>query len=220
MLLLSALGSSLLLCLCVPKRPLFLFPFLLAALAFRCSVHALWLWCELQCPVICGIWVPGAGIKRTSAALEARRLTTGPPGKVILVQSCPNLCDPRDCSPPGPSVRGILQARILEWVAIPFSRGSSWPRVRTWVSCITGRFFTVCATREAHHGTPQISPFNKGIIVLDWGPFLTASSAKPLFPNQVPFTDAWVRAGASLEGHRWTHNREVEHRQWDATLKW
>jgi len=44
---------------------------------------------------------------------------------VIVAQSCPTLCDPVDCSPPGSSVRGILQARILEWVAIPSSRGSS-----------------------------------------------------------------------------------------------
>ena len=43
-------------------------------------------------------------------------------------ESCLTLCDPRDCSPPGFSVHGILQARILEWVAIPFSRGSSQPR--------------------------------------------------------------------------------------------
>ena len=54
------------------------------------------------------------------------------------------------CSPPGSSVRGILQARILEWVAIPFSRGSSRPRDQTQVSHIAGRCFTVWATREAH----------------------------------------------------------------------
>ena len=54
--------------------------------------------------------------------------------------SCLTLCVPMDCSPPGSSVHGILQARILEWVAIPFSRGSSWPRDRTWVLCIAGRF--------------------------------------------------------------------------------
>ena len=47
-----------------------------------------------------------------------------------------------DCSLPGSSVHGILQARILEWVAFLFSRGSSWPRDRTWVCCIAGRFFT------------------------------------------------------------------------------
>ena len=45
--------------------------------------------------------------------------------KGLVAQSCPTLCDPTDCSPPGSSVHGILQARILEWVAIPFSRGSS-----------------------------------------------------------------------------------------------
>ena len=54
-----------------------------------------------------------------------------------------------DCSPPGSSVHGLLQARILDWVAIPFFRGSSQPRDRTWVSCTAGRFFTVWATREA-----------------------------------------------------------------------
>ena len=51
--------------------------------------------------------------------------------------------------PPGSSVHEILQARILEWVAIPFSRGSYWPRDRTCISCIAGRFFTIWATREA-----------------------------------------------------------------------
>ena len=59
-----------------------------------------------------------------------------------VAQSCPTLCDPGDCSPPGSSVHGILQARILEWVAISFSRGSSGPRDRTPVSHIAGRFFT------------------------------------------------------------------------------
>ena len=62
---------------------------------------------------------------------------------------CPTLYDPVDCSPPGFSVHGILQTRILEWVAIPFSRGSSRPRDRAWVSRIAGRFFTVWTTREA-----------------------------------------------------------------------
>ena len=58
------------------------------------------------------------------------------------LQLCPILCDPIDGSPPGFPVPGILQARILEWVAISFSRGSSQPRNRTQVSCIAGRFFT------------------------------------------------------------------------------
>ena len=57
---------------------------------------------------------------------------------------------PMDCRSLGSSVLGTLQARILEWIAIPFSVRSSWPRDRTQVSCIIGRFFTVWATREAH----------------------------------------------------------------------
>ena len=59
-----------------------------------------------------------------------------------VAQSCLTLCDPRDCSLPGSSAHGIFQARILEWVAISFSRGSSLPRDRTWVSHATGRLFT------------------------------------------------------------------------------
>ena len=51
--------------------------------------------------------------------------------KVLVAQLCLTLCDPMDCSPPGSSAHGILQARVLEWVAIPFSRGSSQPRDRS-----------------------------------------------------------------------------------------
>ena len=60
----------------------------------------------------------------------------------MYAQSCLTLCEPVDCSPPSYSVHGISQARILEWVAISFSRGSSWPKDRTHISYITGRFFT------------------------------------------------------------------------------
>ena len=61
--------------------------------------------------------------------------------KVKVAQLCLTLSDPMDYSLLGSSVYGILQVKILEWVVIPFSRGSSWPRDRTWVSCIAGRFF-------------------------------------------------------------------------------
>ena len=61
----------------------------------------------------------------------------------MRAQLCPTLCDPMDCSPPGSSVRGIFQARVLEWVAISFSRGSSRPRDLTWVFHIVGRRFTI-----------------------------------------------------------------------------
>ena len=65
-----------------------------------------------------------------------------------VTQSCPTLWDPMDCSLPCSSVHGILQARVLEWVAISFSRGSSQPRDQTRVSCTVGRRFIVWATRE------------------------------------------------------------------------
>ena len=61
---------------------------------------------------------------------------------------CPILWDPMNCSPPGSSVHEILQARIWDWVAIPFSRESSQPRDWIRVSCIAGGFFTIWATRE------------------------------------------------------------------------
>ena len=69
---------------------------------------------------------------------------------VLVTQSCLSLCDPVECSPPGSSVHGILQARILEWVAIPFSRGSAQPRDQIWVSCTAVRFFTVELPVSSH----------------------------------------------------------------------
>ena len=71
------------------------------------------------------------------------------PHCVLVAQSCLTLFDPMDCSSSGSPVHGTLQARILEWVAIPFSRGSSPPRNWIQVSSIMGRFFTTLATREA-----------------------------------------------------------------------
>ena len=69
----------------------------------------------------------------------------------LVTKSCPTLCDPMDCSPPGSAVIGTLQARILEWVAISFSRGSSWPRDPTHISCVscTGTWITY------HQGSPE-----------------------------------------------------------------
>ena len=67
-----------------------------------------------------------------------------------LLQSCLTLCKSMDSNPPGSSVHGISQTRILECVAMPFSRGSSQPRDQTQVSCIAGRFFTA-----EPHGKPM-----------------------------------------------------------------
>ena len=74
--------------------------------------------------------------------------------EVKVTQSCPALCDPMDYT-----VRGILQARILEWVAFSFSRGSSQTRDQTQVSCIAGGFFTSWATREARSMDVSLSTF-------------------------------------------------------------
>ena len=94
--------------------------------------------------------LPNPGIDPPSPALQADDLPSEPPGKTLLkikvkvAQSCLSLCDTMDYA-----VKGILQARILEWVAFSFSRGSSQARDRTQVSCIAGGFFTSWATREA-----------------------------------------------------------------------
>ena len=69
--------------------------------------------------------------------------------KVLLIQARATLCNLMDCSQPESSVHGILQARILQWVATPFARGSSWPRDQNWVSCTAGGFLTTWATRKA-----------------------------------------------------------------------
>ena len=82
-----------------------------------------------------------------------------------VTQSCLTLCNPMDCSPSGFSMRGILQARILEWVAIPFSRGSSLPRDRTWVSHIAGKYFFPCG-REAICISVQFSSVAQSCLTL------------------------------------------------------
>ena len=114
--------------------------------------------------------LPDPGIKLGSPAFQADSLPSEPPekpemglepmtlrlrvscstdwarqaaAKVKVAQLCPSLCDPMDYT-----AHGILQARILEWVAFPFSRGSSQPRDQTWVFCTAGRFFTIWATNE------------------------------------------------------------------------
>ena len=99
--------------------------------------------------------------------------------KSKVTQSYLTLCDPMDCSLPGSSVHRIFQARVLEWVAISFSRRSSWPRDRTQVSCIVGRRSTVWVTREgygceswtikkAEHRRKELMLFNCGVGEDSW----------------------------------------------------
>ena len=86
--------------------------------------------------------------KQVGATQDGIRIIILNEVKVLVAQSCLTLCDPIVCRPPGSSVHGIFQARILEWVAIPFSRGSSWPRGRTQVFHTVGRFSTIWASRK------------------------------------------------------------------------
>ena len=108
--------------------------------------------------------------------------------KVLVAQLCQILCDPMDCSPLGSSVCGILQARILEWVAVSFSRGSekesSQPMDGTQVSSIAGRFFTVWATREAPKLKKLVQMYQSHKQFLEWkellrGPFCLDTNLKP-----------------------------------------
>ena len=120
--------------------------------------HPGWSWVP-QCGVVAGTLYTGVSCSLDSFLLLTIQLVLV--GTSLLqaghevkwsevAQSCPTLCNPVDCSLPGSSIHGILQVRILEWVAISFSRGSSRPRDRTWVSHIAGRRFNLWATREAH----------------------------------------------------------------------
>ena len=99
-----------------------------------------------------------------------------------VAQSCPTLCDPMDCSLPDSSVHGLLQARILEWVAISFSRESSQPRDRTGVSCMQADalpseppgksfFFCIVSLAPSVDKTSAPAPQEK----LDQSPFSQAS---------------------------------------------
>ena len=95
----------------------------------------------------------------------------------LVAQLRTALCNPLDCSPPGSSVHGILQARILERVAIFFCRESFWPRYQTWFSYIAGRFFIVWITREAHDIQSRLGVFSTYYIFNLWWVYLDMSSS-------------------------------------------
>ena len=105
---------------------------------------------------------------------------------VSVTQSCPTLCDAMDCSLPVSSVHGILQARILEWVAIPFSRGSSWPKDRTQVSCIADRGFNLWATREVRNYMYVYFKSNSSKVHLHFTYKKTGGTEIQLFINLFP----------------------------------
>ena len=100
-----------------------------------------------------GGWGWDGGTGREGSAEKMRSWVRRGCVRTQSLQSCLTLGDATDCSPPGSSsVHGTLQARIVEWVTVTSSRGSSWPRAGTHVSCNAGGFFTVWATWEAEWG--------------------------------------------------------------------
>ena len=107
---------------------------------------------------------------------------------VLVTQSCPTLCNPMDCTLPGSSILGILQARILEWVAIPFSRGSSRPGINPGSPALQAD--SLPSKRPGKPRAKQSSPIYR---LVDWG---TSSN---FAPNYTPF---W----ADLHSHNssWT----------------
>ena len=108
-------------------------------------------WCDMECRTRgLLVWIP-TDVSNLYCEHFCSDMYLRP--KVLFTQSCMTLCDPMDCSLPGSSVHEILQARTLEWVAMPFSRGSSQPRDRTYVSCFTGRYFY----HLSHQGSPFLS---------------------------------------------------------------
>ena len=114
--------------------------------------------------------------------------------KVKVTQSCPTLCDTRDYT-----VHGILQARILEWVAFPFSRGSFQPRDQTQVSYTSGRFFTSWATREAHIGHYIDWIFNTELVFYPWTKHYLVTIYSCLFIYcWIPFANTLLRIFVSI----------------------
>ena len=97
--------------------------------------------------------------------------------KVLVAQSCLTLCNPMNCSPPGASVHGILQARILEWVAIPFSRWSSRSRDQTWPFCIGRRVLY----HLSYQGSPPLKQRLK--VKVSWEAQLICDMSRLLCPR-------------------------------------
>ena len=139
--------------------------------------------------------------------------------EVLVIQSSPNICDPMDGSPSGSSVHGILQVRILEWVAISFSRGSFLLRDWTFVSCIAGGFFiawaigetpaggyTLRQTRLISTGNSIKNEKNKNTSSLQWpdGPGLThKKESKQSYVSTASSTQlgGWTERKSENEGY-------------------
>ena len=144
----------------------------------------------------------------------------------LVAQSCLTLCDLMDCSPPGSSVCGIFQARILEWAAMPSSRGS-WRRDWTQVSCIAGIFFTIWATREAlpkNRGDKHLKRASQVALVSGKEPACQCRRCKRhkfnLWVRKIPWKRAWqptpvflireLHGQGSLASYSWWGHKELD----------
>ena len=108
-------------------------------------------------------------------------------------QLCPTLCDPMDCSLPGSSVRGIILARVLEWVAISSTRGSSWPRIKPLFPAspaLAGKFFTNSITWEADN-------FPCGAVGKELR-VISSPTVPALLSSLSPFLQAWDQSWSHL----------------------
>ena len=114
-----------------------------------------------------------------------------------------HVCDPLDCCPPGSSVHGISQARILEWVAIPFSRGSSQPRAGTHVSCIAGRFFTAVPPRKPCNNTVMNLIFLTSLQLVRWTVVIESKYWNCYYHHLDQMLTFWTN---SLFYNHWTYN--------------
>ena len=125
-----------------------------------------------------------------------------------VAQLCPTLCDPVDCNLPGSSVHGILQAKILEWIAISFSRGSSQPRDRTLVSCTARRRFNLWATyylKAVRKGS--LGETSHGIAKGKWGQKGPGPSVGRA-PGEPDREDQRLGKGEEGKGRQWSDCEE------------
>ena len=137
---------------------------------------------------------------------------------MLVAQSFLTLCDPANCSPPGSSVHGILQARILEWVAIPSSRGSSWPKDQTQVSRTAGRLFTVWATREVlYYDTLLWYLSNMGFPGGASGKEPAYQKTHSIRVGKIPWRRAWQPTPVFLPGKSHGQTSLVGHTESDTT---
>ena len=125
---------------------------------------------------------------------------------MLVAQLCLTLWDPMDCSPPGSSVHGLFQARILEWVAIPFSRGSSQSRDRTWVYLHCRQFFTVRATIGSNEPRLSSAIYYIKWYLVGWMEKETATHSS-ILAWRIPWTGepgGLLSMGLHRVGHDWS----------------